>query len=189
MIGIGAIAMATSAMVALAPAAAMAGSGNAYGVSNSSASAVVTQGAVNVAPQAVNVYPSAGSTIVGSVGFIDGKQVGYFWSATRGDSVTETFSGPGRVKKAIFKQVVVSNKLNNGAQVDWTVSINGTDVCSFVVVEGQRGAFTKKCTFPKITGGSYTVMMRVTNEVAGGEGSMSFRYAGTGPHSVNLKRK
>ena len=37
-------------------------------------------------------FPSASSTVVGSTGFIDDCQVGYFWSASRGDSVSQTFS-------------------------------------------------------------------------------------------------
>src|SRR4051812_19346127 len=57
----------------------------------------------SVRPAAVHPFPSAASTIVGSVGFIDSEQVGYFWSANRGDSVAETLSGPGAVRKLILK--------------------------------------------------------------------------------------
>ena len=194
MIGIGALSLATAAMVAGAPAAAMAGSpSGSYGLSNTTASVAVAPGAgaaaAAIAPQSVSDYPSASSTIVGSVGFIDSEQVGYFWSAARGDSVSQTLTGPNKLKKAVLKLDVVSNNLNNGAHVDWTVSINGTDIGSFAVNEGQLGSITKKFLFPKKTGGTYTVKMRVTNEVAGGEGSMTFRYAGTGQHSITLKKK
>lgn len=134
-------------------------------------------------------YPSALSTIVGSVGFIDAEQVGYFWSVARGDSVTETFSGPGKVKKIILALDIPTNGLNSGAFVNWAVSINGTDVGSFSVVQGQLGPVTHTFTFPKKTGGTYTVKMRATNEVAGGQGAHTFRYAGTGQHSVTLKKK
>ena len=79
--------------------------------------------------------------------------------------------------------------LNSGAHVTWTVSVNGIDVCSYSVVQGQFGAFTQKCTFAAITGPSYQVKLRVTNEVAGGQGSHTYRYAGAGPHLLKLKRR
>jgi hypothetical protein len=141
------------------------------------------------APQTVHAFPSASSTVVGSVGFIDSQQVGYFWSQSRGDSVAEAFQGPNSIKKAILKLEVIENALNSGNEVDWTLSINGKDVGSFVVSEGQLGPFKKKFKFKKITGGTYDVKMRVTNEVPGGGGSHTFRYAGAGSHSITLKKK
>ena len=121
-------------------------------------------------PAAARVFPSSTSTVVGSVVFIDADEAGYFWSAARGDRVAETFSGPARVRVAVLKLDVVANTLCCGATVDWTVSINGTDVGQFQVTEGQTGPLTVRCRFPRITGGTYAVDMRVTNEVAGGEG-------------------
>lgn len=163
-------------------------------VTNSSSPALVAPArpSVNASPAGVDVvhaYPSAGSTIVGSVGFIDGVQVGYFWSASRGDSVTQTFTGPNRVKRAVLRLDVVSNALNSGAFLSWAVSINGIDVGGFSVTEGQLGPVKHAFTFPKITGGTYVVKMRATNEVAAGQGSHTWRYAGTGDHSVTLKRR
>lgn len=144
--------------------------------------------AESVAPDATYAFPSPSSAVIGSVGQIDDCQVGYFWSASRGDSVTETFTGgPAKAKKAILKLDVIENALNNGAFVDWTLSINGTDVGNFTVVEGQLGPFNEKFRFPKISG-PYVVKIRVTNEVAGGEGSHTLRYDCTGPHSITLKK-
>jgi hypothetical protein len=135
-------------------------------------------------------YPSANSQIVGSVGFIDGCQVGYFWSKARGDSVTETIGGPGRIKHAVLNVAVVSNNLNGGSEVDWTLSINGKTVDSFVVSEGFLGTVHRDVTFTRINGPNYTVKLAVTNEVPGGGGSVTFAYADCGgAHSIKLARR
>jgi hypothetical protein len=139
------------------------------------------------APQAVFVFPSSSSTVVGSVGFINSDEVGYFWSASRGDSVEQTFSGPAAVNGIILKTTVVTNNLNNGAEVDWTISINGIDVGRFRVVEGFTGAISVQKLFATITGPSYDVKIRVTNEVAVGEGSHTLAYAGAYIHGFKLK--
>ena len=193
-ISIGLVSFVTAGFVAVSPLAATAGSSGGMGLANTTGAIAVAPPSASaqagtVAPQSTHAYPSATSTIVGSVGFIDANQVGYFWSASRGDSVTESFAGPNRVKKAILKLDVVSNALVSGAHVDWTVSINGTDVGSFQVVSGQLGPVTHRFTFPRITGGTYLVKMRVTNEVAGGEGSHTLRYAGAGQHELKLRRR
>lgn len=194
-VSIGLVSFVTAGFVAVSPLAAAAGSSDRIGVANTAGSpAVAAPFAVSaasgtVAPQSVHSFPSATSTVVGSVGFINADEVGYFWSASRGDSVAESFAGPNRVKKIVLNLDVVQNVLSSGAQVDWTVSINGTDVGSFSVVQGQLGPVTQKFSFPKITGGTYLVKIRVTNEVAGGQGSHTWRYAGAGPHQIKLKRK
>jgi hypothetical protein len=149
----------------------------------------VANAAETSVPAAAQAFPSASSTVVGSVGFIDDIQVGYFWSATRGDSVAETFSGPAKIKKAILKLDVVTNGLVAGAHADWSVSINGTDVGKFVVNSGESGPRTLKYKFAKIKGGTYDVKIYMTNDVAGGEGAHTLRYAGDGPHSITLKKK
>src|SRR6478609_1275784 len=138
---------------------------------------------------ATHPFPSASSTVIASTGFIDGERCGYFWSVSRGDSVAESFSGPARIRKAIFRLDVPTNALASGATVDWTASINGKDIGSFQVVSGQLGGFTEKFKFKAIKGGNYAVKIRVTNEVASGDGSITLRYAGAGQHSVTLKKK
>jgi len=165
---IGLVSMATAALVVLSPVANAADTG---------------------APDAAKAFPSSTSSVIGSTGFIDDVQVGYFWSVSRGDSVAQTFSGPAKVKSAILKLDVVQNFLSGGAEVDWTLSINGKDVGSFVIGEGQTGPVTNTFKFAKIKGGSYDVKIRVTNEVPGGQGSITLRYAGTGQHSITLKKR
>jgi hypothetical protein len=131
-------------------------------------------------------FPSSNSTVVASVGFIDANQVGYFWSAARGDLVSETFAGPTVIYGATLNLEVIENALNSGAFVDWDVEINGVVVGSFTVNQGFIGPFTKQLSFPRIVGPMYTVTIRVTNEVAVGQGSHTLAYAGPYAHSITL---
>ena len=145
-----------------------------------------TAGATAVAPTALYEYPSSDSTVVASVGFIDDDEIGYFWSAARGDRVTETFSGPPAVRGAILKVEVVSNVLNSGAHVDWRLEINGVPVGGFRVREGFTGPIRLVRQFSPIPGPNYEVTIRVMNEVAGGEGSHTLAYAGAFFHQLRL---
>lgn len=131
-------------------------------------------------------FPSDDSVVVGSVGFIDGEQVGYFWSVSRGDSVTESFSGPASITSYTLDVDVIENVLNSGAFVNWDVIINGVTVDNFTVNEGFLGTVSRSESFAAIAGPSYDVELRVTNEVAGGQGSHTFRYAGDGAHQISL---
>ena len=49
------------------------------------ASAPATAHAEAAATDQMYVFPSGTSTVVASIGFIDDTQIGYFWSAARGD--------------------------------------------------------------------------------------------------------
>src|SRR6478735_7993079 len=122
---------------------------------------------------ATHPFPSASSTVIASTGFIDGERCGYFWSASRGDSVAESFSGPARITKAVLKLDVTENFLAPPNTVDWTASINGKDIGSFSITVGQTGPVTEKFKFNRIKGGTYDVKIRVTNEVPSGGGSIS----------------
>lgn len=140
-------------------------------------------------PAAAVPFPSAASTVIGSVGFIDSDEVGYFWSMARGDSVTEVIAGPNKIKKAILKIEVVTNGLVAGSQADWDLEINGNVVGSFVVASGDLGPVKVKAKFPRITGGEYEVAIRMTNEVVIGGGAHTLAYAGAYDHSITLKKK
>lgn len=137
----------------------------------------------------VHAFPSSGSAVVGSVGFIDADQVGYFWSVNRGDSVEEAYvDSLTSVNQAILDYDVITNVLNNNAYVNWDLLINGIVVGSFTVNQGDLGTYSYDTgIFAPIPGPNYTVRIEVTNEVASGEGSHTLRYAGTaGPHSITL---
>jgi hypothetical protein len=134
-------------------------------------------------------FPSSSSTVVGSVGFINSTEVGYFWSASRGDSVSQSIAGPSSIRRAILKLDVVQNALNGGNHVNWDLVINGHVVRHFTVGEGFTGAKTVKAQFNRIVGPTYDVVIRVTNEVPGGGGSHTLAYAGALPHSIQLFKR
>jgi hypothetical protein len=131
-------------------------------------------------------FPSEDSTVIGSAGFIDEVAAGYFWSADRGDSVSETFRASECISRAILSVDVVNNVLAPEAFVTWELVINGVVVGSFTVDAGFTGEITEVFTFPAITGPNYDVELRVVNEVAPGEGSISLAYAGDFAHSLTL---
>ena len=133
-------------------------------------------------------FPSSSSTIVASTstGFINSTEAGFFWSATRGDKVSETFTGPSAISRAILNVDVVTNFLFVGNQVDWSLQINGTAVGSFTVHDGVTGPVTLDVSFPPIAGPSYNVTIAVTNTVPTGFGSITLAYAGSLPHSIQL---
>jgi hypothetical protein len=132
-------------------------------------------------------FPSDDSTVVGSMGFIDAIAVGYFWSADRGDLVSETFSTSlSTIDRARWNISVITNALVSGAFVNWDLEINSVVVGSFTINDGFTGPVTVDVSFPTITGPSYNVTLRVTNTVAGGDGSHSIAYAGPNEHSIEL---
>lgn len=131
-------------------------------------------------------FPSNDSTVVASVGFIDSDEVGFFWSATRGDLVSETFMGPTAVNRAVLNVHVVNNALSAGNEVDWDLTINGVIVGGFSVASGFTGPVTLNVGFPAIFGPTYTVAIKVTNTVPVGGGSHTLAYAGDFAHSIEL---
>ena len=137
----------------------------------------------------VHVFPSDDSTVVGSVGFINANEIGWFWSIARGDMVSESFVDPlPYVNQAAFDLAVPNNVLNSGAEVDWDVIVNGITIGSFIIPQGFTGTKSLDFSFAKIASvaGAYEVALVVTNEVPGGYGSHSFAYDGEYPHSVEL---
>ena len=130
----------------------------------------------------VIAFPSAASTVVGSIGFIDSDEIGFFWSATRGDSVEQTFAGTGlgSIDSLDLSLEVTQNVLSPGQFVNWEVSVNGTAVglWGWSSVDGI-GAFVRNFDFaPIFGGGTYTIRMEVLNTVPGGGGSIALRYPG-----------
>lgn len=132
--------------------------------------------AAGTALGAVHSYPGAAgsATVVGSVGYINPNEVGYFWSVSRGDSVTETFAdGLPFVTQTRLDLDVIQNVLNSGNSVNWNVLLNGTVIGSFSVAQGFTGPVTHILNHAAVAhiGGNYTVRMEVANEVPGGGGS------------------
>lgn len=134
-------------------------------------------------------FPSAGSTVVGSVGFIDGDEVGWFWSVNRGDSVSESFSSScmtGVIEAVSLDLDIPRNVLNSGAFVNWDVVVNGTKTGDFTIPQGFTGAVMVP-TSGVLLGPDFDVSIEVTNQVPGGYGSHSFAYEDPWMHSVTLE--
>jgi hypothetical protein len=129
-------------------------------------------------------FPSTSSTVVASTGFVNGNtEIGYFWSVARGDSVSQTFSGTGlsSVNDLSLNLDVPYNSLSSGAFVSWDIFVNNTDVGNWVWhdVDGT-GSVALHYTFADIVGsGTYTIAMKVMNEVAVGQGSITLGVPGT----------
>ena len=131
-------------------------------------------------------FPSGDSTVAGNADFISDVEVGYFWSAAAGDSVSQTFRASDCISQAILNIEVLTNALSAGAFVTWELVINGVVVGSFTVEDGFTGEITEVFTFPAIFGPEYQVELRVANEVPVGEGSITLAYAGDFAHSLTL---
>jgi hypothetical protein len=100
--------------------------------------------------------------------------------------VSESFTSLDSVDRAIFNVEVVQNVLNSSAFVNWDVEINGVVVDNFTVDEGFTGPVTVDASFSPIAGPVYAVTLRVTNEVAGGQGSITLAFADPFAHSLDL---
>ncbi|MEM7201976.1 MAG: hypothetical protein AAF628_17040 [Planctomycetota bacterium] len=126
-------------------------------------------------------YPSSSSTWVG--GSPGPGEIGAFWSASLGHSIAETLTLPSlHAVTTLALQCQVRSGLSAGASVDWDVLVNGTRVGSWSW-SGGSGTLDVRFRFPRIVGrGTYTVEMRVTNEVPRFQGSI---FAGV-PGSLTL---
>ncbi|MDX1459898.1 MAG: hypothetical protein R3348_02465 [Xanthomonadales bacterium] len=134
-------------------------------------------------------FPSAGSNVVGSLGFIDADEVGFFWSVARGDLVSESFTSScisGVIESATLNVEVVSNVLASGQSVDWDFSLNGAKVGDFSIPDAFVGAVIVP-TAGVLIGPDFDVEIKVTNEVPSGLGSHSFAYADPFLHSVDFE--
>jgi len=136
-------------------------------------------------PEALFTFPSDDSIVVGSGGFIDSTQVGFFWSADRGDSVSETFTGPPVATSYTLDVDVITNTLVS-VGTNWQVLINGVEVDLFPVSPGFVGTVSRTAMFPDIPGPTYTVELRLVNEIPPGGGSHTFRYAGFGLNQIDI---
>lgn len=133
-------------------------------------------------------FPSANSSVVGSVGFINTFEIGWFWSASRGDSVQESFtSNLGAVDRTILDLDVVNNGLSQ-IGVDWRVLLNGTAIGSFTVGLGFTGPLSVDLMHSPVgaVGGAYDLRIEVTNEVPGGGGAHTLGYAAPHPSTVTF---
>lgn len=134
-------------------------------------------------------FPSSESSVVSSWGKLDEDEIGYFWSASRGDKITETFaSGLGQVCQVQLDVFVTRNVLSDDATVDWSLEISGHEVTRFEIQAGFHGqkSVSKVLALP-IVGDVYTIGINVMNQVPLQKGSHAFAYAGSlFPHEITL---
>lgn len=128
-------------------------------------------------------FPSEDATVVGSVGTITPGEFGYFWSMSRGDSISETFAGTGfhAIDQLALDFEVTQNVLNSGASTLWDVFVNNVLVggWSWLDTDGV-GSVNELYSFAPIIGaGTYDIRMEVTNEVGAGFGSIAIGYPGS----------
>ena len=131
-------------------------------------------------------FPSADSTVVASVGFRDGENIGAFWSQVRGDRVTEFFADPASEVTGVRWELDITRQ-GLREPLEWALLINGVEVAS-VSYFTESGPQVIEATFPAIasSGGGYEVSFECRSTVAPGLGSMDLRYAGAGPFQIEL---
>lgn len=140
---------------------------------------VVLIGAVLAASAHASTYsfsfPTAGSTVVSSVGLLSATEIGYFWSVNRGDSVTQGYMGSGvfGTTNLELDLNVTRNVLNSGASVQWDVLVNGQDVGDWNVPQGSTGMSHLSLNFGAVAGEFSSLALVVKNEVPGGQGSIA----------------
>lgn len=116
-------------------------------------------------------FPSSGSTIVAN------GAGNFFFLDTH--SASETFVGTGlaTVNTVDLSLTLASNNMMNGAFVNFDVLLNGIDIGDIVFNVGDATgvAFDFMFAFAPIAGaGTYDIVLDVTNNVPGGDGSVSF---------------
>lgn len=133
-------------------------------------------------------FPSSDSTVVGSVGFIDSLRIGYFYSETDGHLVQETFTDTGLESVVGLKLSLVVTDDSLTEVLVWNVFVNDIFVGDWVQrpIDGT-GPKEFNYVFPDIIGnGTYTVAMRVRQDVPQGSGSIALGYSDFQPGSLLL---
>lgn len=128
-----------------------------------------------------HAFPTVSSTVVGSSGFISSNEIGYFWSVSRGDLVSQTFTDPlASISSLTLNLSVPHNSLRYDA-LNWAVWVNNTQVGVFDVNVGFIGTLVKYYLFSPIAAnnGTYDLSLRVTNQIRDLEGSHTFGLAGS----------
>ena len=119
-------------------------------------------------------YPSNLSTVIDS-GVNPAGEFGFFWSAARGDSISQTFTGTGLTSvNSLALSFGIDDVLLPGNETDWSVQVNGIQVGTWVWTDALgSGTLNQSYSFAPITGnGTYTLRMAVTNEVPTNKGSI-----------------
>lgn len=121
-------------------------------------------------------FPTEFSSVTGSIGHF-APEVGYFWSAARGDQVSQTYSGTGVFgATSLTLDILVSQNVLTD-HIEWDVYVNGTDVGDWNWTAAQgTGYMHETYNFAAIAGDSYEIKLAVKNEVPDGWGSIALNY-------------
>lgn len=121
-------------------------------------------------------FPTAQSQVKASTGFLNSSEVGYFWSATRGDSISQQYVGSG-VFGATHLELdltVSRNSLRPTASTQWDILVNGKDVGDWTVNQATgTGTTHLSLNFGPVTGEFNTLALVLKNNVASGAGSIA----------------
>jgi len=128
-------------------------------------------------------FPTSSATVVASTGDLGNGSFGYFWSAGRGDKIEQLITGTGltSVNGLALQLDITANVLINDAFVNWDLYLNDILVGDWTWADSDgTGTLNASYSFSSISGsGDYLLSMRVTNEVAAGEGSIAIGKDGT----------
>lgn len=88
--------------------------------------------------------------------------------------------------RAVFDFEVLNNGLRE--TLNWALLINGEVVARFEVPPGLSGPKQIDVSFPGIpaSGGGYEVSFECRNDISGGAGAHTLRYAGACPPQIEL---
>jgi hypothetical protein len=123
-------------------------------------------------------FPSDDSTVVASIGFIPPFSYGYFFSKTDGHMVEETFTGTGLTSVVGLELNLVVTEDSLTSTLGWDVFVNDVFVGNWFqrAIDGT-GPKEFDFVFSDIIGnGTYTVAMKVRNDVPLGEGSIALGF-------------
>ena len=121
-------------------------------------------------------FPTSSSSVVASTGTLSPTEIGYFWSVSRGDTVSQSYAGSGvfGVTNLELDLNVTQNVLNSGASVQWDVLINGQDVGDWNVTQGSgTGISHLSLNFGAVAGQFSSLALVVKNNVPVGLGSIA----------------
>ncbi|MEF8755290.1 MAG: PEP-CTERM sorting domain-containing protein [Accumulibacter sp.] len=140
------------------------------------AAALLTVAGAATAASVTVQFPTSSATVVASVGSLSPTEVGWFWSAARGDLVSENYPGTGLFNPSSLSMDlnVTRNVLSSGQSVVWDVLVNSVDVGDWIWSSADGTGLTNiALAFAPIAGEFNSLALVVKNEVPGGAGSIA----------------
>lgn len=139
------------------------------------AALLVVAGAATAASVTVH-FPTSSATVVSSGSLVGPTEIGYFWSAARGDRFSENYPGTGLFNPSSLSMDlnVTRNALASGQSVVWDVLVNSVDVGDWIWSSADGTGLTNiALTFAPIAGEFNSLALVVKNEVPRSAGSIA----------------